>query len=186
MDKYSILYTNSLKRKYNQITNEIILENIKSIEEKISEMKISFEILEKNVNAVDNKYEKQIFSQPTLINTNNHQKFSHIFDSSKFSLKKIQENIDNLTKEEKSDLNIHIEHSYFYLNINIDKSFEIFIEEIRNKKIEDNLNYLIKEYCQRFISRILELDRLIYVRFYYNLINFFNLKASLIAKFCKN
>ena len=69
MDKYSILYTNSLKRKYNQITNEIILENIKSIEEKISEMKISFEILEKNVNAVDNKYEKQIFSQPKEIKT---------------------------------------------------------------------------------------------------------------------
>jgi len=180
MEDYSNLYSNSLKRKYNQITNDIILENIKSIEDKISQMKIDLENLDKNENESYNENNYQNFSLQEENSPKNIQKISEIFDLSKFSLKKIQENINNLTEEEKSNIKIQVEHSYFYLNINVDKSFEIFLEKLSNKKIEKNLNSLIKEYCKRFISRILELDRITYVRniliifFIKFLIKFFN------------
>jgi len=162
MEQYSNLYSNNLKKKYNQITNEIILENIKSIEDKISQMKNSLKKIEFSAE------ENFLQEKNDIKNTQKISEISEIFDLSKFSISKIQENLKNLTPEEKLNLKIQIEHSFFYININIDKAFEIFMEKLDNQKIEIeknlNLNNLLKEYCHRFVSRILELDRIIYVR----------------------
>lgn len=159
MDEYTKLYSTNLKRKYNQITNEIILENIKSIEEKISQMKSSLEEiekLEKNPSSGKKNMEKNLAKNPQI---------SEMFDLSKFSLTKIQENFNCLTEEEKNNSKIQIEHSFLYININIDKAFEIFVD-FYNKKIDENLNFnlLLKEFTERFVSRIFELDRTIYVK----------------------
>lgn len=160
MEQYSNLYSTNLKKKYNQITNQIILENINSIESKISELK----------NSLENNFENKDFNSFNREKSQKEAKFnSEIFDLGKFSVKKIQENFNNLSQEQKNEIKMQIEHSFFYLNINIDKAFEIFMENFSNKDIafnnDNNDNdILMREYLERFISRIFELDRIIYVK----------------------
>ena len=94
---------------------------------------------------------------------------SDIFDLKKKSLKEIEENLNELSSEmnENDKIKMHLEHSFVYLNINIDKSFEIFLEKIRNGNfLETSKNEisLLEVYLERFISRILELDRIVYVK----------------------
>lgn len=97
------------------------------------------------------------------VNLNNSE-FRNLFENNKDTIKQIEEKILALPKEKLQAENFNIEYSGFYLNINIDKSFEIFKEKIfplNTIKSAFKANY--EAYIQKFISRIIELDRMIYV-----------------------
>ena len=81
----------------------------------------------------------------------------------------IEQTIKNLPKEKTESIKFNLEYSYFYLNINIDKSFEIFKKFIFNKNMNNTFKSFYERYVESFISRIFELDRLIYViKFFFN------------------
>lgn len=164
MREYSNLYSDSLEKKYNKILKEIIREKVFSIESEIKSMKeirekmkntkINFDEFKLNYNSYNNEQQNKI---------NEKSEFKNIFDLSKNSIKEIKEKIKALPPNKTESLRFNVEYSDFYLNVDIDKSFEIFRENILNKTVTSDLKATVEEFSEHFLLRIYELDRLIYV-----------------------
>ena len=122
--------------------------------------KINFEEL----SVKDNK-ENKVNTNINADNKINKNEFKNIFDLNKHSIKEIKEKVKALPKDKLESLKFNIEHSYFYLNVDIDKSFDIFKANILGKKINNDTKALVEEFVEKFISRIYELDKLIYVQY---------------------
>lgn len=168
MREYANLYTDKLKKKYNKILKQIIREKVLSIEDEIESMKSLYAKMQNvKIDLKDLKFNNETNSNLNNNNKDNNVKtqreFKNIFDLSKNSIKEIKEQIKALPKNKTESLSFNIEHSQFYLNVDIDKSFEIFKENIFAQVIQNNSKTVIENYATNFLLRVLELDRIIYV-----------------------
>lgn len=160
MREYSNLYADSLEKKYNKVLKETIREKVLSIETEINAMK---QIFEKMKNTKFNNDEFKFDSSSSSVTGNESNEFKNIFDLRKNSIKAIKEKIKALPQNKTQSLRFNLEYSDFYLNVDVDKSFEIFKENIVSKTISSDLKAVVEDYIGNFLLRIYELDRLIYV-----------------------
>jgi len=180
VSEYSNLYSDSLEKKYSKILKEIIREKVFSIESEIKSMKeiygkmkntkINSEKFKIN-NAYDNVFNKKVL--PDESSKNEKKEFKNIFDLSKNSIKEVKEKIKALPLIKTESLRFNVEYSEFYLNVDVDKSFEIFKENILGKSISSDLKPALDLYAGRFLVRIYQLDKLIYVNYFHYLFGFF-------------
>lgn len=159
MREYSNLYSDNLEKKYNKVLKEIIREKLSYIENEINSMK---EIFNKSIDPKIN-YDELVFKDNSqkIENKSNKGEFKDIFDSN--SIKDIKEKIKVLPKDKVESLKFNVEYADFYLNVDIDKSFELFKENISSKNISNDTKSLLEQFTKNFITRIYELDRLVYV-----------------------
>jgi len=164
MREYSNFYSDNLKKKYNKILKEIIREKVFSIESEILSMKeISEKIKNTKINFEDLKFDNFNKNNNNNIKGNEKSEYKNIFDLSKNSIKEIKEKIKALPLNKTESLRFNIEFSDFYLNVDIDKSYEIFKENIFAKSVPNNMKAAVEEYAGNFLMRTYELDRFIYV-----------------------
>jgi hypothetical protein len=165
MREYSNLYSDNLEKKYNKILKEIIREKVAVIENEINSMRDIFNNAKEskiNVDEFVNKESAQTTKKNDKINKG---EFKDTFDLSKHSIKDIKLKVETLPKSTTESIIFNTEYANFYLNIDIDKSFEIYKDNISNKSISNKKDSSsLEEFANNFINRIYELDRLIYVR----------------------
>jgi len=170
--EYSNLYVDNIEKKYAEILKGLIKEKYFELKNEIESMKQNFNNFKENKNFP----EKFDFNHNLQINESiknlEKSEFSYIFDLNKNNIIDVKAKIKELPKEKYESLKFNVEYSDFYLSVDIDKSFEIFKNNLLDLKISYDLKKLVEEYATNFITRIFELDRLIYVILFYFNFNF--------------
>jgi hypothetical protein len=162
--EYSNFYSDNLEKKYNKILKEIIHEKVFSIESEIKSMKeISEKIKNTKINLGDLKFDNSNMNKNNNIKGNEKSEYKNIFDLSRNSIIEIKEKIKALPQNKTESLRFNVEFSDFYLNVDIDKSYEIFKEFILAKSVPNDWKASVEEYAGNFLMRTYELDRFIYV-----------------------